>query len=215
MAMMVEAFSQEQVQRITGLSRTQLDYWDRTDVIRPSIAEAEGRGSPRLYSFRDLIKLKVASKMRRKLRPAQMRDLMRQLEARGFDDPFVTVQFKETSGGRQIVYIDPEHGPLSAHGREVGTQVESFGLPLRDLRTGLEQSVEKAFARKPGRITQARGLHGGQPVIAGTRVPVAKLVALSDAGWDNERILAAFPHLDERDIAAALRHRPKPKVRTA
>jgi uncharacterized protein (DUF433 family) len=213
--MMVEAFSQELVQRITGLSRTQLEYWDRTDVIKPSIAEAEGRGSPRLYSFRDLIKLKVAARMRRKIRPAQMRDLMHQLEARGFDDPFVTVQFAETTGGRQIVYIDPEHGPLSAHGREVGTQVASFGLPLRDLRTGLERSVEKAFARKPGRVEKTRGLHGGQPVLAGTRIPVAKVVALADAGWDDKRILAAYPHLEGRDIAAAMRYKPKGKVRTA
>jgi DNA-binding transcriptional MerR regulator len=59
---MVEAFAQDLVSRITGLSRSQLDYWDRTDVIKPSIAEYEGRGSPRFYSFRDLIKLKVAAR---------------------------------------------------------------------------------------------------------------------------------------------------------
>jgi uncharacterized protein (DUF433 family) len=212
---MVEAFAQDLVSRITGLSRTQLDYWDRTDVIKPSIADYEGRGSPRLYSFRDLIKLKVAARLRRKLRPGQMRDLIRQLEARGLEEPFVTVQFAETATGRQIVYIDPEHGPLSAHGREIGTVVKSFGVPLQELRTDLEESVAAATERRVGRVAKSRGVHGGNLVIEGTRVPVAKLVALSDAGWDETRILEAFPHLRPEDIAAALRHRGKPKARTA
>jgi uncharacterized protein (DUF433 family) len=212
---MVEAFSQDLVSRITGLSRSQLEYWDRTDVIKPSIAEAEGRGSPRLYSFVDLIKLKVAARLREKLLPSQMRDLMRQLEARGFEQPFVTLQFGQTSDGGQIVYIDPDAGPLSAHGREVGNIVATFDVPLKMHRDDLAKSMERATKRKPGGIAQERGLHGGQPVIAGTRVPVAKIAALVAAGWDDARILAAFPHLEPADITAALKHDRKPKVRTA
>jgi|SRR5450759_3542032 len=212
---MIEAFSQDLVARITGLTRRQLEYWDDTDVIKPSIAESEGRGSPRLYSFRDLIELKVAARMRRKLRPAQMRDLMQQLEARGFKDPFVTVTFVETSGGRQIAYIDPQYGPLSAHGREVGTVVETFGLPLRNLRRDLEKSVARATARKTGRVGSVRGIQGGRPVIVGTRVPVAKLAALADAGWDEDRILAAFPHLTHDDVQAALTHESVRRLRSA
>lgn len=38
----------------------QLDYWARTDVVRPSIAEARGPGSHRRYSDRDVLELKVA-----------------------------------------------------------------------------------------------------------------------------------------------------------
>ena len=37
----------------------QLDYWARTDLVRPSLAEARGSGSRRLYSYRDLLELKV------------------------------------------------------------------------------------------------------------------------------------------------------------
>jgi uncharacterized protein (DUF433 family)/DNA-binding transcriptional MerR regulator len=212
---MVEAFSQDLVTRITGLSRRQLEYWDQTDVIKPSVAESEGRGSPRLYSFRDLIELKVAAGMRRKLRPAQMRELIKQLEARGFDDPFVTVTFVETSDGRQIAYIDPKHGALSAHGREVGTVVETFGLRPKNLRTGLEKKVATVMARRPGRIAKVRGLHGGQPVIQGTRVPVSKIVALTDAGWDDSRILSAFPHLSPADVKAAQDYARKTETRSA
>lgn len=48
------------VSKITGLSVRQIDYWDRTHFIKPSVSEASGYGSVRLYSFNDLVQLKVA-----------------------------------------------------------------------------------------------------------------------------------------------------------
>ena len=211
---MIEAFSQDLVRRITGLSRRQLEYWDDTDVIKPSVAAWEGPAAPRLYSFTDLIKLKVAARMRRKLRPGQMRDLMRQLEARGFDEPFVNVSFGETSDGGQIVFLDPDLQPLSAHGREVGTIVETFGLPLKSLRDDLELDIGRATSRVEGQIGRTRGVHGGQLVVLGTRVPVAKIRALADAGWDENLILTGFPQLTSADVRAALAA-PDVRSRTA
>lgn len=53
-------FNTTAVAKITGLSIRQIDYWDRTHFIKPSVREASGHGSVRLYSFNDLIQLKVA-----------------------------------------------------------------------------------------------------------------------------------------------------------
>ncbi len=53
------AFTTEEAQRLTSLSARRLQYWDETDFIRPSVAARQGRGWPRLYSFRDLVALKV------------------------------------------------------------------------------------------------------------------------------------------------------------
>jgi predicted RNase H-like HicB family nuclease len=53
-------FNSKTVARITGLTFRQIDYWDRTHFIKPSISEAIGRGSVRLYSFSDIVQLKVA-----------------------------------------------------------------------------------------------------------------------------------------------------------
>ncbi|HJX31768.1 MAG TPA: type II toxin-antitoxin system HicB family antitoxin [Thermodesulfobacteriota bacterium] len=50
--------------KIVNLSKRQLDYWDRTHFIKPSISEASGYGSVRLYSFIDLIQLKVAKTLK-------------------------------------------------------------------------------------------------------------------------------------------------------
>ena len=53
-------FNTKTVMKVTGLSMRQIDYWDRTHFIKPSVSEASGYGSVRLYSFSDLIQMKVA-----------------------------------------------------------------------------------------------------------------------------------------------------------
>ena len=57
--MVEEGFRGPQVCKIVGITYRQLDYWARTNLIRPSIADAKGSGSQRLYSYRDLVELKV------------------------------------------------------------------------------------------------------------------------------------------------------------
>ena len=44
---------------VVGISYRQLDYWARTDLLRPSLADAAGSGTQRRYSYRDLVALKV------------------------------------------------------------------------------------------------------------------------------------------------------------
>ena len=56
-------FRGPQVCSIVGISYRQLDYWARTDLLRPSISEARGSGTQRLYSYRDLLELKVIKQL--------------------------------------------------------------------------------------------------------------------------------------------------------
>lgn len=52
-------FSGTKAASIVGITYRQLDYWARTDLVRPSLADASGSGSRRLYSYRDLLELRV------------------------------------------------------------------------------------------------------------------------------------------------------------
>jgi DNA-binding transcriptional MerR regulator len=52
-------FSGTRAAKIVGITYRQLDYWARTDLIRPSLVEAAGSGSRRRYSYRDLLELRV------------------------------------------------------------------------------------------------------------------------------------------------------------
>jgi DNA-binding transcriptional MerR regulator len=52
-------YSGTKAAKIVGITYRQLDYWARTDLVRPSMADAEGSGSRRLYSYRDLLELRM------------------------------------------------------------------------------------------------------------------------------------------------------------
>lgn len=45
--------------KIVGITYRQLDYWTRTGLVTPTLQEAQGSGTQRLYSFNDLLQLKV------------------------------------------------------------------------------------------------------------------------------------------------------------
>ena len=56
-------FRGPQVCTIVGITYRQLDYWARTDLVRPSINDARGSGTQRTYSFADLVRLKVVKSL--------------------------------------------------------------------------------------------------------------------------------------------------------
>lgn len=49
--------------QIAGITYRQLDYWARTKLVGPSIRGAAGSGSQRLYSFKDILVLKVVKRL--------------------------------------------------------------------------------------------------------------------------------------------------------
>ncbi|HTY40308.1 MAG TPA: MerR family transcriptional regulator [Thermoanaerobaculia bacterium] len=58
------SFSTAEAARLTGLSARQLDHWDRKGFLRPSLEKAAGYGSARRYSFADVVRLRVAARLR-------------------------------------------------------------------------------------------------------------------------------------------------------
>src|SRR5438874_7945284 len=58
-----EGYRGPQVCKIVGITYRQLDYWARTDLLRPSISEARGSGTQRRYSYTDLLELKVIKQL--------------------------------------------------------------------------------------------------------------------------------------------------------
>lgn len=61
---MVVGFGAKVVKEITGVSRMQLQHWDRAGIVRPSIRIGAGKGSRREYAFKDLVQLRVARRLR-------------------------------------------------------------------------------------------------------------------------------------------------------
>jgi DNA-binding transcriptional MerR regulator len=54
-----QGFAAPEVCRIVQITYRQLDYWARTELVTPSVRDASGSGTQRLYSFQDLVTLRV------------------------------------------------------------------------------------------------------------------------------------------------------------
>ena len=59
----VQGYRAPQVCKIVGITYRQLDYWARTGLLTPSIRSAHGSGSQRIYSFGDVVELRVVKRL--------------------------------------------------------------------------------------------------------------------------------------------------------
>ena len=57
-------YTSKEVCKVIGISYRQLDYWDSSGFIQPSVARAKGTGTTRIYSFVDLVCLRTAKRLR-------------------------------------------------------------------------------------------------------------------------------------------------------
>ena len=73
--------------RAAGITYRQLDYWARTGLVEPTVRGAKGSGSQRLYSFRDILILKVIKRLLDAgISLQQIRTAVSHLRRRGTDD---------------------------------------------------------------------------------------------------------------------------------
>lgn len=60
---MIHAFTTSDINSIYGFTQRQLDSWDRSGIIKPSIRPSRGKGSQRLYSFEDLLAFRFIKRL--------------------------------------------------------------------------------------------------------------------------------------------------------
>jgi DNA-binding transcriptional MerR regulator len=51
------------VYKLVGITYRQLDYWARTGLVTPSVRAADGSGTQRLYSFTDVVELRIIKRL--------------------------------------------------------------------------------------------------------------------------------------------------------
>jgi DNA-binding transcriptional MerR regulator len=70
-----------------GITYRQLDYWARTGLVEPTVRPASGSGSQRLYSFRDILVLKIVKRLLDTgVSLQQIRQAVQYLRERGIED---------------------------------------------------------------------------------------------------------------------------------
>ena len=111
-------FSGRDTAELAGITYRQLDYWDRTDLVRPSLVDARGSGIRRRYSLRDLLSLMAVKHLLDSgLCLAFVREVIEELEHR-FGADLVDVSFV-VEGSSVIVRWDDEIFDLLHNGQKV------------------------------------------------------------------------------------------------
>jgi len=196
------AVTRDTAAKIARLSRRQVDYWARTDLVPASIDGTVGtRRHVRLYSFLDLLSLTVAAELKQRGVSLQhIRQIVRHLKTRGYDHPLTQLSYATVS---KQVYFQREDGTWE-RGLRPDQIVLHEVLNLRPLRDRIAQGIQRDQT-EVGQTERRRGTLGSKPVIAGTRIPVDTVRRYLRAGRSNADVLEAYPDLADADIEAIRR----------
>jgi len=155
MAKATESFSTGDAVRITGVSFRNIDYWARTKFIVPSIAEAQGTGTDRRYSFSDLLALRVARELREAgISTQSLRRVVEFLRTkRGLTQPLVECRLIVTGNDVQVA-TSPEK--IMSVLRTPGQTSFAFVFDLARTVDAMKQEIGMSERRPPSRASAAQ-----------------------------------------------------------
>lgn len=118
-----------------GISYRQLDYWDRTGLVQPSVRGAAGSGSQRLYAFRDILVLKLVKRLLDTgVSLQQIRVAINQLRAAGINDLAKTILM---SDGVKVYLCNSNEEVIDLMARGQGVFGIAVGQVLREVEATL------------------------------------------------------------------------------
>ena len=204
-AAIITAFSEDQAERLTGISQRQLRYWDQTDFFKPSLASDNRREAfSRVYSFKDVASLRVLAALRKQhdVSLQHLRKVAKELPQMS-DAKWTSTQLFVLD--KRVVFVEPG----SKQHREVVSKQYVMGPSLAVVIADTKKAVDRRRerdARDIGQTAKARNVSHNAWVIAGTRIPVAAIKRFAEDGYSVDAILKEYPTLTEADVEAALAH---------
>jgi DNA-binding transcriptional MerR regulator len=136
--------------RIVGISYRQLDYWTRTGLIRPSVRDARGSGTQRLYSFQDLALLRIIKKLLDTgVSLQQVRKAIGTLRALKAPEVGTTI----VSDGTRIYAVESPEAVVDLLAKGQGV----FALAVDKVWTDLEGTIAKGARRRGREVARAGG----------------------------------------------------------
>jgi len=201
----VAAFTEEQTQRLTGLTKGRLRYWDKTGFFKPSFAE-DGSRLPygRFYSFRDIVALRTLELLRVQ-NGVPLQHLRKVAETLSHLKDDLWTKTALYVANRKVILVNPETGQP----QEVVSGQYLLPIKLKRVMRDTSREIEEMRRRSPaevGQVTQNRAICHNAWVVAGTRIPVGAIKRLREDGFSTEQIIAEYPDLTAADVAAALEH---------
>ena len=118
-----------------GITYRQLDYWDRTGLVAPTIRSASGSGTQRLYAFRDILVLKLVKRLLDTgVSLQQIRIAINQLRNSGINDLARTTLM---SDGAKVYLCNSDDEVIDLLGRGQGVFGIAVGRVLQEVEATL------------------------------------------------------------------------------
>ncbi len=196
-------FGEDQVAELTGLSKRQLRYWDKTDFFSPEYLVDDRR----VYSFRDLVGLRAIAPIRTRVPLQELRKVDRALHEEFHEDhpnPWASIKF--FLSGKELLYRDPRTDEVVS--TKPHRQTPILVIDLEEVRSDTVRLLKRKRSRKDsdiGKLSKRRNVLNGRQVIAGTRIPSSLIWRYFSSGMTVEEIVDGFPTLTEKDVKAAIR----------
>lgn len=192
---------------IAGISPQRLHYWERTDLVSPTVTRQISKGKRvRLYDVRDLTTLMVVAKLVRNpsISLQHVRKVVEHLRGTGYDAPLTELRFRIDHD--EIVFQHPDG---MWEGSAIADQMVEVTLriDLAEMHHAAEQAIDRPRRIGASRIERRRGVLASKPVLADTRVPVSAVEIYLARGFDDDEILSAFPELEPADINVVRKQR--------
>ncbi len=150
----VEGYSGKRAADIVGISYRQLDYWARTDLIRPSLADAHGSGSRRRYTYRDLLELKlVKTLLDNGIKLESIRDAFSLMRDQLGDD---VSSAKLVIAGNSAVLVRENHELIDVVNRYQGQGVLNL-LALDGVVEQVDAAIVELFPSEPAPSAERGG----------------------------------------------------------
>lgn len=208
----IAAFSEEQTEKLTGVSRYQLRYWDRTGFYVPSYAEKNRRMSfSRIYSYKDIVALRILNVLKNQYAVSlqQLRKVSEELARYGNDPERWTAANLYVLNKRVIWHEPGTRLPQVVASKQYVLPTLSLERVVADTRRDVQNARLERGKSEIGRISRKQYVNHNQAVIAGTRIPVKAIKRFLDAGYTAEQIISEYPELTLKDIKVAAVHKEK------
>lgn len=198
------AFSEAHAERLTGVRKLQLRYWDQTDFFRPSYSKGQYREAfGRVYSFTDLVALRVLAALRNKhgVSVQHLRQVKANLAKEG---PSLWTGVKLYVRNKRVHWVERDSGlPEDIASGQFVFHTIDLDRVVASTRSDVQSFNERPLA-SIGKIEKIKSLNQSAPVIAGTRIPVQAIKRFAAAGFTIEQIILEYPDLSVKDVEAAL-----------
>lgn len=189
---------------LSGATERQLGYWRRSRAGRPPLLVPEYGLRPALYSYPDVVALRMFTRLREELPLQRIRRSVSYVLDQLPDGAHISSEtIRALPGGESAVWVTEDDAVDTVRRPGQLSFPEMLADVLRGFTTGQGRQVPDLERPAPGLVINP-AIRGGTPVAEGTRITFDVLAGLCEDGLSVPEVRALYPGVSETAISGAV-----------